>query len=321
MQRIKVGVIGVGHLGKYHLQRLLELPQAQVVGLFDRDKGRGERVATSLGLKAWPNLTSLLREAEAVVVAVPTISHYEIVMEALSQGLDVLVEKPIARNLDEAEEMVEVAQKGKNILQIGHIERFNPAFLSLREMKVKPQFIEGHRLSSFSPRGRDVAVVLDLMIHDLDLVLCLVKSRPQSVEAMGVAVISPEEDIANARIDFENGCVANLTASRISAKSMRKLRIFQKDSYLSLDFIQRNLELYRLLPSPGKGDGEKLYDLGGKSLIRKKLDDRGIDPLREELNSFLRSVASRTPPPVTGRDGLQALKLALKVIEAIRCRT
>lgn len=321
MQRIKVGVIGVGHLGQYHLRRLLELPQAQVVGLFDKDEGKGERVADSLGLKAWLSLNGLLMEAEAVVVAVPTISHYQVVMETLSQGLDVLVEKPLAWNLNEAEEMVRMAQRERRILQVGHIERFNPAFVSLKGMGIKPRFIEAHRLSPFSPRGMDVAVVLDLMIHDLDLVLALVNSQPQTVEAMGVAVISDQEDIANARIGFENGCVANLTASRISAKSMRKLRIFQKDSYLSLDFIKKILEVYRFLPSQMEEEGERIFDLGGKSLIRRVITDQGKDPLREELSSFLGSVVTRRPPLVSGREGLKALKLALEVVEAVRCRT
>lgn len=321
MQKVRVGVIGVGHLGKYHLHRLLELPQAQVIGLFDRDEERGIGVAKSLGLRAWPSLNGLLREAEAVVVAVPTVSHYQVVMEALTRGLDVLVEKPIARSLDEAEEMVRTAQSEGKILQVGHIERFNPAFASLKGMGIKPRFIEAHRLSPFNPRGMDVAVVLDLMIHDLDLVLALVNSRPQSVEAMGVAVISQEEDIANARIGFENGCVANLTASRISAKSMRKLRIFQKDSYLSLDFIQKSVEVYRLLPSQRKENGERIFDLDGKSLIRRIITDQGIDPLREELSSFLSAIASRNPPPVSGKDGLKALRLALKIVDATRCRT
>lgn len=321
MQRIKVGVIGVGHLGQYHLRRLLELPQAQVVGLFDKDKGKGERVADSLGLKAWPSLNGLLMEAEAMVVAVPTISHYQVVMETLSQGLDVLVEKPLAWNLNEAEEMVRMAQRERRIIQVGHIERFNPAFVSLKDMGIKPRFIEAHRLSPFSPRGMDVAVVLDLMIHDLDLVLALVNSQPQTVEAMGVAVISDQEDIANARISFENGCVANLTASRISAKSMRKLRIFQKDSYLSLDFIKKILEVYRFLPSQMEEEGERIFDLGGKSLIRRVITGQGKDPLREELSSFIGSVVTRRLPLVSGREGLKALKLALEVVEAVRCRT
>jgi len=321
LQKVRVGVIGVGHLGKYHLHRLLELPQAQVVGLFDKDKEKGKGVAKSLGLRAWPSLNGLLREAEAVVAAVPTVSHYQVVMKALSQGIDVLVEKPIARSLDEAEEMVRMAQREGRILQVGHIERFNPAFASLKGMGIKPRFIEAHRLSPFNPRGMDVAVVLDLMIHDLDLVLALVNSPPQSVEAMGVAVISQEEDIANARIGFGNGCVANLTASRISARSMRKLRIFQKDSYLSLDFIQKSVEVYRLLPSQRKENGERIFDLDGKSLIRRIITDEGIDPLREELSSFLSAIASRNPPLVSGKEGLEALQLALEVVEAIRCRT
>jgi len=292
-----------------------------VIGLFDRDEERGIGVAKSLGLRAWPSLNGLLREAEAVVVVVPTVFHYQVVMEALTRGLDVLVEKPIARSLDEAEEMVRTAQSEGKILQVGHIERFNPAFASLKGMGIKPRFIEAHRLSPFTPRGMDVAVVLDLMIHDLDLVLALVNSRPQSVEAMGVAVISQEEDIANARIGFENGCVANLTASRISAKSMRKLRIFQKDSYLSLDFIQKSVEVYRLLPSQRKENGERIFDLDGKSLIRRIITDEGIDPLREELSSFLSAIANRNPPPVSGKEGLKALRLALKIVNATRCRT
>lgn len=321
MPRVKVGVIGVGHLGKYHLQRLLELPQAQMVGLFDQDKEKGKKVAKSVGVRAWPSLSGLLKEAEAVVVAVPTSSHYEVVMEALSQGLAVLVEKPIAGRLDEAVEMVEMAQSKGKVLQVGHIERFNPAFTSLRGMEIKPRFIEAHRLSPFHPRGMDVAVVLDLMIHDLDLVLALVNSPLLSVEALGVAVVSEQEDITNARLSFENGCLANLTASRISAKSMRKLRIFQRDSYLSLDFIQKNIEVYRLLPSSEGVNGEKIFDLGGKILIRRMITHKGIDPLREELSSFLSAIAGHNPPLVSGQDGLRALRLALRVLEAIRCRT
>jgi len=321
-QRIKVGVIGVGHLGEHHARIYSELSQAELVGIFDLDLDKSKSKAEKYKTTYFKELIELLEKVEAVSLVVPTSSHYEVAKKILDRNVHILIEKPITETVQQAEELIQIAKNKNLTLQVGHIERFNPALRAVENIKLEPKFIESHRLSSFKERGTDVAVILDLMIHDLDLVLYLVKDKIKSVEASGVSVIAETEDIANARITFEKGCVANVTASRISARPMRKLRIFQKNAYLSLDFLEKSAEIYELVEIPrtkipvdktvvGEIPAEKL----GKTIIYRKLETKQEDMLTSELSSFLQAVAEKIPPLVTGEQAKQALELALLIRE------
>ncbi len=319
-RRIKVGVVGVGHLGEHHARIYSELPQAELIGIFDLDQAKAASKADKYKTKSFNDLEELLEKVEAASLVVPTSSHYEVARKILDRNIHLLIEKPITETVEQAEELIKIADRRNLKLQVGHIERFNPALKAVEKIKLEPKFIESHRLASFKERGTDVAVILDLMIHDLDLVLYLVKHKVKSVEASGVSVIAETEDIANARITFENGCVANITASRISARPMRKLRIFQKNAYLSLDFAEKCSEIYELVDLPnaqvpvdktviGEIPAEKL----GKTIVYRKLEAEKGDMLACELSSFLQAVASDTTPPVTGNQAKAALELALLI--------
>jgi len=321
-QRIKVGVIGVGHLGEHHARIYSELPEADLIGIYDLDMDKAKSKAEKYKTTYFKELNELLEKVEAVSLVVPTSSHYEVAKKILDRNVHILIEKPITETVQQAEELIQIAKNKNLTLQVGHIERFNPALWAVENIKLEPKFIESHRLSSFKERGTDVAVILDLMIHDLDLVLYLVKDKIKSVEASGVSVIAETEDIANARITFEKGCVANVTASRISARPMRKLRIFQKNAYLSLDFLEKSAEIYELVEIPrtkipvdktvvGEIPAEKL----GKTIIYRKLETKQEDMLTSELSSFLQAVAEKIPPLVTGKQAKQALELALLIRE------
>jgi predicted dehydrogenase len=321
-QRIKVGVIGVGHLGEHHARIYSELPQAELVGIYDLDTEKAKTKAEKYKTIYFENLDELLVKVEAISLVVPTASHYEVAKKVLDRNIHLLIEKPITETVQQAEELIQIAKKKNLTLQVGHIERFNPALRAVENIKLEPKFIESHRLSSFKERGTDVAVILDLMIHDLDLILYLVKDKIKSVEASGVSVIAETEDIANARITFENGCVANITASRISARPMRKLRIFQKNAYLSLDFLEKSAEIYKLveipraeLPIEKTLVGEIPIGKLGKTIVYEKLETKKEDMLTSELSSFLQTVAGKTHPLVTGEQAKQALELALIIRE------
>ena len=322
MSKIKVGVIGVGHLGEHHTRIYSGLPQAELVGIYDSDLEKAKSKAEKYKTTYFMELDQLLQKVEAVSLVVPTSSHYEVAKNVLNQGIHILIEKPITETVEQAEKLIQIARKKNLTLQVGHIERFNPAFRAIENIKLEPKFIESHRLSSFVERGTDVAVILDLMIHDLDLILYLVKDKIKSVEASGVAVITETEDIANARITFENGCVANITASRISARPMRKLRIFQKNAYISLDFLEKKAEVYRLVKTENKESllgktvvGQILVEKTGKTIIYEMPEIKSEDMLTSELSSFLQAVATRTTPLVTGEQAKQALELALEIKE------
>jgi predicted dehydrogenase len=320
MSRVKVGVIGVGHLGEHHTRIYSGLPQAELVGIYDSDLEKAKAKAEKYKTTYFMELDQLLQKVEAVSLVVPTSSHYEVAKKVLNQGIHILIEKPITETVEQAEELIQIARKKNLTLQVGHIERFNPAFRAIENIKLEPKFIESHRLSSFVERGTDVAVILDLMIHDLDLILYLVKDKIKSVEASGVAVITETEDIANARITFENGCVANITASRISARPMRKLRIFQKNAYISLDFLEKKAEVYRLVKTENKESllgktvvGQIPVEKTGKTIIYEKPEIKSEDMLTSELSSFLQAIATKTTPLVTGEQAKQALELALEI--------
>jgi predicted dehydrogenase len=326
MNRVKVGILGVGHLGKLHAGLLKEVDLAEVVGIYDLEPAKAERIGAELNLPFFTDRDKLLEQADAVTIVTPTSSHAETAGRALEHGCHLFIEKPICATESEAEQLIRQAGEKNKILQVGHIERFNPAVLALADVEINPLFIESHRLAPFNLRGTDVAVILDLMIHDLDLILSLVKSKPVHIAASGVNVVSETIDIANARIQFESGCVANITASRISAKKMRKMRIFQPSNYISLDFVDGYSEIY-FIPREGQknyNDGTLAFNLGQigsgtetREIKYNRLQRTGVNPLKYELTRFLESVISGTPPVVSGEDGLAALRLANQVLEKI----
>ena len=325
-EHVRVAVIGVGHLGSIQAKLYKEVPEAGLVGIYDIDQEKAQKLAHELGVKAFRSLDELWPEVDAVNVVTPTTTHYQIAKEALNQGKHVFIEKPVTEKTMQAEELKNIAQEKNRIIQVGHVERFNPAILSLADVPIQPIFIEAHRLAMFNPRGTDVAVVLDLMIHDIDLILHFIKSNPTRILANGVGVVSDTIDIANARIEFENGCVANLTASRISAKKMRKMRIFQKDAYISMDFNDGVADIFYL-----ENQGHSLFENGTLALslgqidagsVKKdikynRLHRDNVNPLKEELVSFIDAVKNGLKPAVTIDEGLSALKLAYNILKQI----
>jgi len=306
--QLKVGVIGVGHLGQHHARIYSTLPNTTLVAVLDLDKARGQLIAKRYHVTFCENLANLLPQVHAVSVAVPTSAHYPIVKTCLEAELHVLVEKPITSTIDEGNELVRLAKEKQVVLQVGHIERFNPVVDVARPYIDHPGFIECHRLGPFQPRGTDVDVVLDLMIHDLDMVLSFNLGHVQQVEAVGMPVFTKIIDIANARIEFSRGCVANLTASRVSTGRLRKLRVFHPDRYLSVDYQAREAIIHQRVQTQGSDSAIRTHHLRGE-------DD---EPLRRELLSFVNSVQNRTECLVPGEQGVASLELAHRVLEAIR---
>ncbi len=323
MNKLKIGVAGTGHLGKFHIKLLKEIENCELVGIFDKDFDKSQNVAEKEGVKAYRSAEELFDDVDAVSVVTTTSAHYEIVKKAFEKNLHVFVEKPITSNISEAEELVKIARQKELTFQVGHIERFNPALLSLEKYNLNPMFIQTDRLAQFNPRGTDVAVVLDLMIHDIDIILSLVQSEVKNVFASGVAVVSDTIDIANARLEFENGAVANVTASRISQKKMRKMRMFQRDNYISLDFITGVSEVYRLI-SPEemqKGHFISFGEMGignkKKFVVYEQPELKEINALKYELELFVNAVINKEKPVVSGYDGLKALRVAGMIISKI----
>ncbi len=324
MDRLRIGVIGVGHLGRRHAQIFAHMKTAELAGVFDTDQHKARRTATECATAAFADLPSLLAATDAVSVVVPTQAHYEVAAAALEQGAHVFLEKPIAATLSQADQLIRKAMAAGRVLQIGHIERFNPALRALDGMTLKPMFIESHRLAPFEPRGTDVAVVLDLMIHDIDLILHLVPSAIQRIDANGVAVVSSQIDIANARIQFENGCVANVTSSRISQKKMRKMRLFERNAYIAIDFLQGLSEIFRLVDGDQPPEAMPVVlgkiDQGEKhrQIVYERPEPPQGNPLELELASFVDAVRSGTRPAVSGEEARRALEVALAISEKIR---
>ena len=326
MGKLKVGVIGTGHLGRLHAKLYNQVEDASLIGIYDEDKDKAHNLAKELECEAFENIENLIDNVEALNIVTPTTTHHKIALMALKKKKHIFIEKPITKTEQEAQDLIRLAKEQKCLIQVGHIERFNAAMLALEDVALNPVFVEAHRLASFNPRGTDVAVILDLMIHDLDLILHLVKSKPIKVDASGVGVVSNNIDIANARIEFENGCVANVTASRISAKKMRKMRIFQKDAYISLDFTDGFSEIF-YLPEPGQAsfkDSSMAFSLGQidagdqkRDINYTKLIRKDINPLLNELISFVASVINNEPVVVSAEDGFEALKLANIVLAKI----
>lgn len=323
MKKVKVGVIGTGHLGSLHAKMYSQIEGANLVGVYDIDVARGKSVAEEYGTRYFPGIEDLLDQVEAISIATPTKSHYDVAVCALRKGIHLLIEKPITENIGQARELVEIAEAQKRKIQVGHIERFNSAILALEHYQLDPLFIESHRLAQFNPRGTDVAVVLDLMIHDIDLILSLVNSPVKQIDANGVAVVSHSIDIANARLQFENGCVANVTASRISQNKMRKMRLFQKNAYISVDFLKGTAEVFKLVDENSENTKSTSLlgnlDLGyrKKAVVYEQPEIKEVNSLKYELTAFLRSILDDTKPPVTGEDGLEALYVAQEILDKI----
>lgn len=316
MDKVRVGVVGVGSLGRHHARLYAELPDTELVGVADTDLARAREFAETLGVRAFGSFQELSKAGvDAVSVVVPTAAHHEVALAALGAGCHVLLEKPIARTLEEADEIREAARAAGRLLMVGHVERYNRAIDALRSLKSAPRFIEAHRLGPFSPRNLDTGVVLDLMIHDIDIVMELVESPVAAVEAVGVAVLSPTEDIANARLTFDSGCVANLTASRISPEKLRKIRVFQKDAYLSLDYLNQSGVMYRKVETAQAVPGT--FSFGGVGIVREEMAIEPGETLRLELQDFLSAVRTGRPPRVTGEHGREALAVALRITEMI----
>lgn len=322
-EKLNVGVMGTGHLGSLHAKMFAGMEIANLAGIYDVSSDRAAQVASDYGCRVCITPEELFAVCDAVSIATPTTTHFETASLCLNSGKDIFIEKPITSDISEAEQLVALAARQNKILQVGHIERFNPALLSLEKYLLNPLFIQTDRLAQFNPRGTDVNVVLDLMIHDIDIILSLVKSPVVKVDASGVGVVSDLIDIANARIEFENGAVANVTASRISQKKMRKMRIFQKDNYISLDFTTGNSEVFRITDADEKiatgyiSFGEIGAGDTKKKVIYEQPEPREVNALKYELELFVRSVQTRTRPVVSGEDGLRALQVAALINEKI----
>lgn len=323
MQPIRVGVVGVGHLGSLHAKMLAGIPGAVLTGVFDVDQAKSARVAQEYGTRAFGSLEELLEAVDAVTVAVATSNHAVVSLEGLRRGKHLFIEKPITETVQEADAICTLAREKGLLVQVGHIERFNPAVLALEKYDIRPMFIESHRLAQFKPRGVDVAVVLDLMIHDIDLILSFAKSPVHQVDASGVAVVSDTIDIANARLQFENGCVANVTASRISQRKMRKMRLFQRNAYISIDFSEGLSEVFRLVTADEpdvRGTmllGEIEMGTRKHKIVYEQPEVKPVNALEHELSLFLSSVRGGTRPIVSGEDGKRALEVASVIMEKI----
>lgn len=316
---LKVGVFGAGHLGKIHMQQWKEIPNIKLIGFFDPNDEQAASAIAQHQVPRYSDMEQLMHHADVIDIVAPTTAHYELAKACIHNGKHLFIEKPLANTIEEAKELVKLVHEANIKCQIGHVERYNPAILALGEHNLQPMFIEAHRLSQFNPRGTDVAVVLDLMIHDIDIILHLVKSPVKRISASGVAVMSETADIANARIEFDNGCVANLTASRISLKKMRKMRIFQRDAYIGIDFLEKKTEVIKLKEQgAAKGMLDFPIDLGnGQSkIISVQMPEiTNTNAIRMELSEFIDSIRTGKPTRVSVQDGYQAMDIAHQIIK------
>ena len=321
---LKVGVLGAGHLGKIHLRLLNQSEKYELVGFYDAFEENANKVAAEFGYKKFDSIAELIAAVDVVDIVTPTMQHFECAKQVIEAGKHIFIEKPISNTVEEAEEIIALANKYNVKGQVGHVERFNPAFTAVKDKINNPMFIETHRLAEFNPRGTDVPVVLDLMIHDIDAILSVVKSKVKSVNASGVAVISDSPDISNARIEFENGCVANITSSRISMKNMRKSRFFQKDAYISVDYLDKVCEVVRMKDAPEvPGDFDMI--LQNAEGVKKQIyfDNPQVDAnnaILDELETFADAINNNTTPIVTLEDGTEALRVAYQIIECMNTR-
>ena len=323
---LKVGVLGAGHLGKIHLKLLKELKKDyEVIGFYDPDRENAKKVNREFRVKAFKKIEDLINESDVINIVTPTLSHFDCAMEAIKAHKHVFIEKPITNTTEEAETLMNLSREAGVKVQVGHVERFNPAFTAAQPYCNQPMFIEAHRLAEFNPRGTDVPVVLDLMIHDIDIILSVVKSNIRKISASGVSVVSDTPDIANARIEFDNGCVANITASRMSLKNMRKTRIFQKDAYIAIDFLEKKTEVIRLKSLKNSEEQDPfaiILDLGkGRKKKQIYFENPNIETnnaIKDELKSFANAIYNNTEPIVTIEDGFHALETAHMILEKMK---
>jgi predicted dehydrogenase len=325
---LKIGVLGVGHLGKIHLNCLGMLENVyEITGFFDPDDDQAAQAEEKYGIPRFSNLDELMAAVDVVDIVTPTPTHFDLAKKAVEAGCHLFIEKPVTQTIEQADQLLKLSREKGVKVQVGHVERFNPALLSLAGMKLKPMFVEAHRLSMFNPRGTDVSVVLDLMIHDVDILLTLVGSEVTSISASGVNVLSETPDICNAHLEFANGCIANLTASRISLKQMRKMRFFQKDAYISLDFLEKQAQVVRMFEeddpnSPPKEQMMSLPTAKGERWIHVEMP--GIEPvnaIKMELETFAQCIRTDTNPKVSLEDGYEALKVAYRIMDSLQERS
>ena len=318
---LKVGVFGVGHLGKFHLNNWKEIPGAELVGFYDPDDTNANEVTQKYGLKRFADPGDLINVIDAADVVAPTDHHFTLCESAIKNGRHVFVEKPLAQTMDQAHALVKLVKESNVKLQVGHVERFNPAFLAVKDLKLNPMFIEVHRLAQFNPRGTEVSVILDLMIHDIDIILSIVKSDVKNIYASGVGVMTETPDIANVRIEFNNGCVANLTSSRISMKKMRKIRIFQKDAYIGIDFLNRKSEIIKLKDQEIDSANLFTFDIetlnGKKSIVISNPQIPEVNAIKKELEEFKYAIEKNTRTIVSEIDGLMAMDVAHQILQKI----
>jgi predicted dehydrogenase len=317
---LKIGVFGTGHLGKFHLNNWKEIEGVELVGFYDPSDRAAKGIIEKYQLKRFANPEELMDLIDAADIVAPTNFHFELCKMAVRKGKHVFVEKPMCNTMEEANELVQLVREANVKLQVGHVERFNPAYLAVKDLQLNPMFIEVHRLSQFNPRGTEVSVILDLMIHDIDIILSLVKSNVKQVHANGVAVMTDTPDIANVRIEFDNGCVANLTSSRISMKKMRKIRLFQRDAYIGIDFLEKKSEIIRM---KGNDDNEAFtFDIetkdGIKTIAVSNPVIKDVNAIKMELQQFKDSIIQNTPTAVTEVDGLRAMDVAHQILSKIQ---
>ncbi|MDD4086743.1 MAG: Gfo/Idh/MocA family oxidoreductase [Bacteroidales bacterium] len=320
---LKIGVLGAGHLGKIHLKCIQQIPEYELIGFYDSDVANAQKVAEDFNLKAFDSIEALIEATEVVDIVTPTVSHFSCAAQSLKKSRHVFIEKPVVATPEEANELIALARKAKVKVQVGHVERFNPAFLAVQNSLNNPLFIEAHRLAQFNPRGTDVPVILDLMVHDIDIVLSSIRSKVKSISASGVAVVSDTPDITNARITFENGAVANLTASRISLKNMRKARFFQKDAYITVDFLEKQSEIVRMKSISKEPDDPMamVIDLGegkgSKQISFEKPDIGPVNAIKMELEKFYEAIINDKTPAVSIEDGVEVLRLAYQILDEV----
>jgi len=317
---LKVGLFGVGHLGKFHLNNWKEIEGVEIAGFYDPNDRTAKAVAEKYNIRRFLKAEDLIKECDAADIVAPTTYHYNLCQLAVRNGKHVFVEKPMCESMQEANELVKLVKEADIKFQVGHVERFNPAFLAVKDLDLNPMFIEVHRLSQFNPRGTEVSVILDLMIHDIDIILSLVKSDVKHVHANGVAVMTDTPDIANVRIEFDNGCVANLTSSRISMKKMRKIRLFQRDAYIGIDFLEKKAEIIQMESGSNKNDFT--FDIetknGTKTIAVKNPVVKEVNAIKYELEQFRDAILHNKPVPVNEVDGLRAMDVAHQILEKIQ---